>query len=49
MNLLNDYYLLRHGLSKANEQHLIVSRLENGILDHWGLSHEGLEQAAAAG
>lgn len=45
----NTYYLLRHGLSHANEQDLIVSRPENGQEARWGLSDTGRQQAAAAG
>ena len=49
MDLKNDYFLLRHGMSRANDANLIVSRLQNGVLDCYGLTEQGLEQASAAG
>jgi len=41
--------LMRHGRSKANEAGRIVSTLENGVLEEWGLSPTGEAQAQAAG
>ncbi|MCR9145270.1 MAG: histidine phosphatase family protein [bacterium] len=40
MNYKNTYYCLRHGRSTANEQHIIVSRPENGV-PGYGLSPTG--------
>lgn len=39
--LKNQYFLLRHGISQANEAGVIVSRPENGTLSRWGLSKNG--------
>ncbi|MEW5304221.1 MAG: hypothetical protein WDW36_006847 [Sanguina aurantia] len=46
--LRNNYWLLRHGRSLANEAEVIVSLLENGIQHKWSLSPTGLLQAQAA-
>lgn len=45
----NEYFVLRHGRSLANEKNLICSHLENGIKDEYGLSSLGMEQAREAG
>ncbi|MEQ9366723.1 MAG: histidine phosphatase family protein [Leptospirales bacterium] len=42
MEYKNTYYCLRHGRSVANEQHIIVSRPENGVPEY-GLSASGRE------
>jgi broad specificity phosphatase PhoE len=42
-------WVLRHGRSLANEAGVVVSRLENGVLDKYALAPEGVLQAAAAG
>lgn len=50
MEFQNTYYCLRHGRSLANEQHIIVSRPENGV-PGYGLSPTGrsdTEQKLAA-
>lgn len=49
MELQNDYFLLRHGLSLANAAGIIVSRLDHGTLELYGLNDEGKLQAEAAG
>ncbi|KAK9834143.1 hypothetical protein WJX81_002405 [Elliptochloris bilobata] len=49
LDLRNTYWLLRHGLSLANEAGLIVSSLENGMLPQHGLAVAGLQQATEAG
>lgn len=36
----NQYYALRHGISLANEQNIIISHPENGV-PGWGLSERG--------
>ncbi|EME28321.1 phosphoglycerate mutase family protein isoform 1 [Galdieria sulphuraria] len=46
--LANSYYVLRHGESRANVEHLIVSDSENGILDSYGLTDKGKQQAQQA-
>lgn len=46
MNYKNTYYCLRHGRSIANEEHIIVSRPENGV-PHYGLSVSGLSETEA--
>ena len=43
MNIKNQYYLLRHGFSRANEQGLIVSDMINGG-DDYGLAEKGCRQ-----
>ncbi|EFJ51472.1 phosphoglycerate mutase [Volvox carteri f. nagariensis] len=45
----NEYWLLRHGRSLANEAETIVSKPENGIDDRWTLAPVGEDQARAAG
>jgi broad specificity phosphatase PhoE len=40
MNYKNVYYCLRHGRSVANEEHIVVSRPENGV-PRYGLSPGG--------
>ncbi|WOK98413.1 hypothetical protein Cni_G07124 [Canna indica] len=45
----NSYWVLRHGRSIPNEKGLIVSSLENGTLEKFGLASEGLNQARLAG
>ncbi|XP_039126945.1 metal-independent phosphoserine phosphatase [Dioscorea cayenensis subsp. rotundata] len=47
--LRNSYWVLRHGKSIPNERGLIVSSLENGTLQEFGLAPEGIEQAKLAG
>jgi broad specificity phosphatase PhoE len=43
MKLQRTYFVLRHGISTANERGLVVSRPEHGIADY-GLSERGVEQ-----
>jgi glucosyl-3-phosphoglycerate phosphatase len=43
MKLQRTYFVLRHGVSTANERGLVVSRPEHGIADY-GLSERGVEQ-----
>ncbi|VFQ78425.1 unnamed protein product [Cuscuta campestris] len=45
----NKYWVLRHGKSIPNELGLIVSSMENGILEKYGLAPAGIEQARSAG
>lgn len=45
----NRYWVLRHGRSIPNERGLIVSYLENGILEEFQLAPEGVRQAQLAG
>ncbi|PKA46210.1 putative phosphoglycerate mutase [Apostasia shenzhenica] len=47
--LRNSYWILRHGKSIPNDKGLIVSSLENGILDEFGLAPDGRQQAQLAG
>ncbi|KAG2498418.1 hypothetical protein HYH03_003676 [Edaphochlamys debaryana] len=47
--LHNEYFLLRHGRSLANEAEIIVSSLENGADAKWTLAPAGEEQARRAG
>ncbi|KAJ8498021.1 hypothetical protein OPV22_008573 [Ensete ventricosum] len=47
--LRNSYWVLRHGKSVPNEKGLIVSSLENGTLEKFGLASEGFNQARLAG
>lgn len=47
--LRNSYWVLRHGRSIPNEKGLIVSSLENGTLEKYGLASEGFNQARLAG
>ncbi|KAK9677454.1 hypothetical protein RND81_11G144100 [Saponaria officinalis] len=48
-SLRNKYWIVRHGKSIPNEQGLIVSSLENGILPEYQLGSEGVTQAQLAG
>ncbi|CAA0837032.1 Phosphoglycerate mutase family protein [Striga hermonthica] len=45
----NRYWILRHGKSIPNEKGLIVSSLENGILEEYQLASDGVRQARLAG
>ncbi|KAK9803307.1 hypothetical protein WJX72_011025 [[Myrmecia] bisecta] len=45
----NNYWLLRHGRSKANEAGIIVSSLANGLKQEFALTAKGQQQATAAG
>ncbi|XP_074275756.1 metal-independent phosphoserine phosphatase [Silene latifolia] len=45
----NRFWILRHGKSIPNEQGLIVSSMENGILPEYQLGSEGVAQAQLAG
>lgn len=45
----NRYWILRHGKSIPNEKGLIVSSLENGVLEEYQLASEGVNQARIAG
>ncbi|CAH9106905.1 unnamed protein product [Cuscuta epithymum] len=45
----NKYWVLRHGRSIPNVLELIVSSMENGILEEYGLAPRGVEQALSAG
>lgn len=47
--LRNKYWVLRHGKSIPNERGLIVSSLENGILEKFQLASDGVNQAQLAG
>ncbi|KAK6118652.1 hypothetical protein DH2020_047565 [Rehmannia glutinosa] len=47
--LKNRYWILRHGKSIPNERGLIVSSLENGILEEYQLASDGVHQARLAG
>lgn len=47
--LRNKYWVLRHGKSIPNARGLIVSSLENGCLEEYKLSPEGIDQARSAG
>ncbi|KAJ4774963.1 Phosphoglycerate mutase family protein [Rhynchospora pubera] len=47
--LRNNYWVLRHGRSIPNERGLIVSSLENGTREEFGLAALGVEQARLAG
>ncbi|XP_078174064.1 phosphoglycerate mutase family protein isoform X3 [Carex rostrata] len=47
--LRNNYWVLRHGRSIPNERGLIVSSLENGTREEFGLAALGIEQAKLAG
>ncbi|GFQ01857.1 hypothetical protein PHJA_002329700 [Phtheirospermum japonicum] len=47
--LKNRYWILRHGKSVPNERGLIVSSLENGILEEYQLASDGVHQARLAG
>jgi len=42
--LNNDYFVLRHGESKANVSKVIVTSLENGLKEEYSLSINGEEQ-----
>ncbi|KAL3539142.1 hypothetical protein ACH5RR_002508 [Cinchona calisaya] len=48
MVVRNRYWVLRHGKSIPNANGLIVSSLENGILDQYKLAPEGVHQARLA-
>ncbi|KAL5706190.1 hypothetical protein ACHQM5_024391 [Ranunculus cassubicifolius] len=45
----NKYWVLRHGRSIPNERGIIVSSLDNGVLQEYQLAPEGVNQAQAAG
>ncbi|XP_008781273.1 uncharacterized protein LOC103701091 [Phoenix dactylifera] len=47
--LRNSYWVLRHGKSIPNEKGLVVSSMENGTLEEYGLASEGIDQARLAG
>ncbi|EYU38025.1 hypothetical protein ABFS82_02G001600 [Erythranthe guttata] len=47
--LKNRYWILRHGKSIPNQCGLIVSSLENGILEEYQLASDGVHQARLAG
>ncbi|KAL8151206.1 hypothetical protein V2J09_021014 [Rumex salicifolius] len=47
--LRNKYWVLRHGKSIPNERGLIVSSLENGLLEEYQLASDGVIQAQNAG
>jgi broad specificity phosphatase PhoE len=46
-NLKNDYFLMRHGNSLANQKGIIVSHPENGVSDY-GLSALGKQQVLSS-
>jgi glucosyl-3-phosphoglycerate phosphatase len=48
LQLKNRYFAMRHGRSLANEQGIIVSWPENGVLPEYGLSERGRSQVEAA-
>ncbi|PNT60723.1 hypothetical protein BRADI_5g03697v3 [Brachypodium distachyon] len=45
----NRYWILRHGRSVPNDRGLIVSSLENGTKQEFGLAPLGVQQARSAG
>jgi broad specificity phosphatase PhoE len=45
MKLKNRYFAMRHGQSLANEEGIIVSDPANGVLNEYGLSDAGRQQA----
>ncbi|KAG8368012.1 hypothetical protein BUALT_Bualt15G0001000 [Buddleja alternifolia] len=47
--LKNSYWILRHGKSIPNQRAIIVSSLENGILEEYQLASDGVHQALSAG
>ncbi|KAL1554520.1 metal-independent phosphoserine phosphatase-like isoform X1 [Salvia divinorum] len=47
--LRNSYWILRHGKSIPNQTGLIVSSLENGVLEDYQLASDGVDQARVAG
>lgn len=47
--LQNKYWVLRHGKSIPNEKGIIVSSMDNGVLDEYKLASEGINQAQLAG
>ncbi|XP_057769129.1 uncharacterized protein LOC130989200 [Salvia miltiorrhiza] len=47
--LRNSYWILRHGKSIPNQKGLIVSSLENGVLEEYQLASDGVDQARVAG
>lgn len=44
-HLNNQYFIMRHGQSLANEQGIIVSDPANGVLEEYGLGVVGRQQA----
>lgn len=46
--LKNRYWAMRHGQSKANLQHIVISHPENGTHEDYALSELGREQARTA-
>jgi len=40
----NEYFILRHGHSKANEAKIILSQLEDGKLEEFTLTEKGEDQ-----
>ncbi|KAL8092178.1 uncharacterized protein LOC141693618 isoform X2 [Apium graveolens] len=47
--LKNKYWVLRHGKSIPNDKGIIVSSMENGVLEEYKLAPEGINQARLAG
>ncbi|XP_042002684.1 metal-independent phosphoserine phosphatase-like isoform X1 [Salvia splendens] len=47
--LRNSYWILRHGKSIPNQTGVIVSSLENGVLEDYQLASDGVDQARVAG
>lgn len=47
--VMNSYWILRHGKSIPNQRGLIVSSLENGVLEEYQLASDGVDQARLAG
>lgn len=47
--LKNRYWILRHGKSIPNQRGLVVSSLENGVLEEYQLAPDGVDQARLAG
>lgn len=47
--LKNKYWVLRHGKSIPNDKGIIVSSMENGLLEEYKLAPEGINQARLAG
>mmetsp|Transcript_10184 Transcript_10184/g.30727 ORF Transcript_10184/g.30727 Transcript_10184/m.30727 type:complete len:230 (-) Transcript_10184:32-721(-) len=48
-NLKNNYWLVRHGRSLANEAGIIIAKKENGVKPEYGLADLGKKQALEAG
>ncbi|MGH3156198.1 MAG: histidine phosphatase family protein [Streptosporangiaceae bacterium] len=46
--LKNDYFAMRHGQSKANLRHIIISHPDNGVHGDYGLTELGRRQVVAA-